>query len=174
MKSQLLNPEEYNPYYKSYIDLATNENIVESLKQNLDLVVAFYSNIPKDKLDYVYAVGKWTIKDILLHIIDTERIFTYRALRIARKDRTPLPGFEQDDYVISANVNSRTLESILEEYKSVRQASIALFSSFDSESLKQIGEASGSPISVRAIGYIITGHENHHNQVIKERYLNLE
>ena len=102
--------------------------------------------------------------------MDTERIFTYSALRISRKDKTPLVGFEQDEYVINVNTANRTLESLLKEYKAVRQASIVLFESFDKEQLELIGEASGFPISVRAIGYIITSHENHHNQVIKERY----
>ena len=174
MISNNLNPNEFNSYYTSYIDNATGINIIEGLKQNLDAVVTFYSNVPNDKHDYAYAEGKWTIKDVLLHIIDTERIFSYRALRIARQDKTSLAGYEQDDYAITAKANSRSLASILEEYKAVRQASIALYNSFDSAALKEIGEASGFPISVRAIGYILTGHENHHNQVVKERYLNAE
>ena len=171
MISTNLNSNEFHPYYKLYIDNATDLNIIESLKQNLDSVVSFYNGITEEKHDYSYAEGKWTIKDVLLHIIDTERIFTYRALRIARLDKTSLPGYEQDDFAITAKATKRSLESILDEYKAVRHASIALFKSFDAETLEQIGEASGSPISVRAIGYILTGHENHHNQVIKERYL---
>lgn len=166
-----LNPNEYNPYYKTYIAKSTQLNCVEGLKQNLDTVVAFYSNIPKEKHDFAYAEGKWTIKDILLHIIDTERIFAYRALRIARRDKTPMAGYEQDDYAANSFASSRTLESLIEEYISVRQATITLFSSFNSDTLLQIGEASNSPFSVRVLGYIITGHEIHHNQVIRERYL---
>ena len=104
-------------------------------------------------------------------MIDTERIFAYRALRIARQDKTPLAGFEQDDYVMNGKTKYRSLYSLIEEYKSVRQATISLYSSFDFNELEQIGEASGFPISVRALGYIISGHENHHNQVIKQRYL---
>lgn len=174
MISKNLSLKEYNRYYKAYIDCATDFNIVEGLKQNLVAVTDFYSSIPEQKHDFAYAKDKWSIKDILLHIIDTERIFVYRALRIARQDKTSLAGFEQDDYVISAKSSSRSLVNILEEYKAVRQATIALYQSFDSNALEQIGEASGSPISVRAIGYIITGHENHHNQVIFERYLKVE
>ncbi|REE25779.1 DinB family protein [Winogradskyella pacifica] len=163
---------EYNPYYKPYIDAVNKDlGIVEGLKQNLDDVVSFYSNIPKEKHSYAYAEGKWTIKDVLLHIIDTERIFAYRALRIARQDGTPLAGFEQDDYVVHANAEKRTMESLLEEYRTVRQATITLFSSYDTDTLLFIGEASGFPVSVRAIGYIIMGHENHHLKIIKERYL---
>lgn len=171
MISNNLDKNEYNPYYKSYIDNATDSNIVNGLEQNIYTVVSFYSKVPLTKHDYAYAEGKWTVKDILLHVIDTERIFCYRALRIARKDRTPLAGFEQDDYVITGNSKNRTLKSLLEEYKAVRYATIALYNSFDSKSLVRIGEASGFPISVRALGYIITGHENHHNQVLIERYL---
>lgn len=174
MISNNLNPEEYNTYYKSYIDNASSVEIVEGLKQNLDKVVEFYSSIPINKHDFAYAEGKWTIKDVLVHIIDTERIFSYRALRIARLDKTPLAGYEQNDYASSANACKRSLANILEEYKAVRLASIALYSSFDSFALKQIGEASGFPISVRALGYILTGHENHHNQIITEHYLNDE
>ena len=166
-----LDKNEYNPYYKSYIDNATNSNIVNGLEQNIEKVMSLYSNVPLTKHDYAYAEVKWTVKDILLHVIDTERIFCYRALRIARKDKTPLASFEQDDYVITGNTKTRTLKSLLEEYKAVRYATIALYNSFDSNTLEQIGEASGFPISVRAMGYIITGHENHHNQVLKERYL---
>ena len=172
MISNNLNPKEYSAYYKAYIDNSTDFNIVDGLKQNLDSVVAFYSSIPEQKHDFAYAEGKWTIKDVLIHIIDTERIFTYRALRIAREDYTPLVGFEQDDYVVSAKSSARSLVDILEEYKAVRQASIVLYQSFDSKMLVQIGQASGFPISVRAIGYILTGHENHHNKVIIDRYLN--
>ena len=171
MISNQLNPNEYNPYYKPYIDNASDIDIIEGLKQNLVSTLSFYSKIPFEKHDYAYAEGKWTIKDILQHIIDTERIFAYRALRIARRDRTPLAGFEQDDYVAHGNSDGRILELLLEEYKSVRHATITLFKSFQAEALKEIGEASGSVISVRAIGYIISGHENYHNQVIKERYL---
>jgi hypothetical protein len=171
MISDSLNTAEYNPYYKSYIDIASNSNIVLGLKDNLDSVVEFYSNIESEKHNYAYAAGKWTVKDILLHIIDTERIFAYRALRISRKDSTPMAGFDQDNYVASGVANERTMDSLISEYITVRKATIALFESFSESTLKLLGEASGSKISVRAIGYIITGHENHHNQIIRERYL---
>ncbi|WP_179334792.1 DinB family protein [Winogradskyella costae] len=163
---------EYNPYYRPYIE-ATNKDlsIIEGLEQNSGDLIFFYSNIPQEKHGYSYAEGKWTIKDVLLHTIDTERIFAYRALRIARKDSTPLVGFEQDGYVVSAFAEKRSMQSLLEEYKSVRRATITLFNTFNTETLLLIGEASGFPVSVRAIGYIIMGHENHHLKIIKERYL---
>jgi hypothetical protein len=171
MISSSLSQNEYHPYYKSYIDKATALDIVKGLERNLDTVMSFYKSIPVVKHDYAYAEGKWTVKDVLLHVIDTERIFAYRALRIARQDKTPMVGFEQDDYVVSANASTRRLEDILNEYKSVRQATIALYRSFNSGALNERGAASGSSISVRALGYMITGHENHHNKVIEERYL---
>jgi uncharacterized damage-inducible protein DinB len=169
--SSTINTNEYNPYYKTYIDNATDADILKGLEQNLENVVAFYLEIDDAKHDYAYASGKWTVKDILLHIIDTERIFAYRALRIARHDKTEMAGFEQDDYVEHGKTKKRSLKSLIEEYKAVRLATISLFKSFEKLSLEQIGQASGSAISVRAIGYIITGHENHHNQIIRERYL---
>jgi hypothetical protein len=171
MISNELNQNEYNSYYKTYIDYATGIDIVKGLEQNLENVVLFYMSIPFIKHDYAYAEGKWTVKYVLLHIIDTERVFAYRALRIARQDKTALSGFEQDDYVLNGNAKSRSLANLLEEYESVRQSTIVLYKSFVSNEIKEIGEASGFPISVRALGCICTGHENHHNHVITERYL---
>ena len=167
-----LSPEEFNPYYTPYIENATTaKSIAESLVLNKNSVSDFYSNIPESKLNYAYAEGKWTPKDMLLHLIDTERVFSYRAMRIARQDKTELAGFEQDDYVVAGRANERSISDLVEEYKTVRNATIGLFNSFSDTELKSIGSASGSPISVRAIGYIITGHENHHNRIIEERYL---
>jgi len=171
MTTSNLSPEEYNPYYGTYIAKAANLNLKEGLKSNYSITEAFLNAIPKDKLEYRYAEGKWTVKDIIQHIIDTERIFAYRALRVARNDKTALPGFEENDYALTGNANARTLESLLAEYKAVRQATIALFNSFSDDMVKHIGTASNSPISARAIGFIIIGHEIHHCNVIKERYL---
>lgn len=166
-----ISQEEFNPYYLPYIQLTANSNVILGLRENLETVVDFYKNIPVEKIEYAYAEGKWTPKDILLHIIDTERVFAYRAMRIARQDKTEMVGFEQDDYVDAGKANNRTIDSLITEYKAVRKATIVLFDSFSDEELKSMGKASGSPVSVRAIGYIITGHENHHNTIIKERYL---
>lgn len=172
MKSNPIEAKEYHSYYKAYLEKAnTDSNIVEGLKESLKSAVAFYSDIPEEKHNYAYAEGKWTVKDVLLHVIDTERIFTYRALRISRRDKSPMVGFEQDDYVANSYAGNRTLENLIEEYKAVRQATMTLFNSFDSTTLLQIGEASGAPFSVRVLGYITIGHENHHIQIIKERYL---
>jgi len=123
-------------------------------------------------LEYRYADGKWTIKEIIQHLMDAERIFTYRALRIARKDQTPLPGFEQDDYVLPSQANKRSMEDLLNEFKAIKMATVSLYDSFSEEMLMELGTASNNPISVRAIGFIIMGHEIHHCDVIKDRYLN--
>ena len=162
---------ECDPYYLGYIKLTVSDDIVGGLKHNLKQVVKFYNSISVSKLDFVYAAGKWTIKDILLHCIDAERIFAYRALRIARQDKTNLAGFEQDDYVIVGNASKRSLKNLLTEFTSVRNSSISLFNSFSDKQLRSVGSANGSSISTRALGYIITGHENHHIHIIKERYL---
>lgn len=169
--TQFLRDDEYNPYYGAYIKKASSSDIIEGLSINLGSISGFFNSISHDKENYAYAEGKWTIKDILLHLIDTERVFTYRALRIARGDKTPLPGFDQDNYVDNALANDRTLTSLIEEYKTLRQATLVLFKSFTPEMLISKGIASDSNISVRAIGYILSGHENHHKTIIEERYL---
>ena len=163
---------EFAPFYANYIAKAnSNTSIIDGLIQQSTIVSEFLKSIPSSKLNYRYSENKWTIKDIILHLIDAERIFSYRALRIARGDKTELQGFEEDDYVIEANAGERSLSSLLEEYKMVRNATICLFKSFNNEQMLRIGTASNSSISVRAIGIIIQGHEKHHLEIIKERYL---
>lgn len=166
-----LNPNEYNPYYQTYIDNSIHLELISGLQKNHEMVLMFLRSIPENKYEYRYAVGKWTIKEMLLHIIDTERIFSYRALCIARLDQTLLPGFDQDAYVEPSRANNRSFESLLNEYKSVRQATLTLFENFDDQMLLATGTASNSCISVRALGFIIIGHENHHCKVIKDLYL---
>jgi hypothetical protein len=164
--------EEFAPFYANYVALAESQiTIVSGLTTQLESTVSFFTLIPEDKLNFRYAEGKWTIKDILLHLIDAERIFAYRALRISRNDKTELPGFEENDYVVAANASNREMVSIVEEYVSVRKATLTLFESFSEEQLLRIGKASDCSVSVRAIGYIIQGHEKHHLNVISERYL---
>jgi hypothetical protein len=164
--------EEFAPFYANYVALANKESsIVEGLTIQLNITVSFFQSIPADKLGFKYAIGKWTIKDILLHLIDAERIFTYRALRIARNDATELSGFEDDDYVVEAKATSREMKSIIEEYVSVRKATLTLYESFTAEQLLRVGRASNCSVSGRAIGYIIQGHEIHHINIIRERYL---
>ncbi|WP_040281995.1 DinB family protein [Psychroserpens damuponensis] len=162
---------EYNPYYQQYIQKAGEVTILEGLRVNGDATIAFLESISEEKLEYRYADGKWTIKEVVQHIIDTERIFAYRALCIARADKTLFPGYDQDEYVVSCEANNRSMISLINEYKAVRLASIILFESFSSEMLQRIGIASNSNLSPRAVAFILIGHENHHCEIIKERYL---
>ncbi len=166
-----LNNKEYSEYYGYYISLNTSDNLILNLENQLEITYTFFKTLPVDKLDFQYEVGKWTPKDILQHIIDSERIFAYRALRFARFDTINLPGYEENDYAEVANANERTIEELIEEYRIVKLATIHLFKSFSEKMLLNIGQANNAPASVRAIGYIITGHEIHHINIIKVRYL---
>ena len=163
---------EFNPYAMMYIKLLPDDGLVlKHLKANFKKVKEFVLSLPNDKLNYRYAENKWTIREILVHIIDDERIYAYRALCIGRNDKTPLPGFEQEDYVPFSQAKKRSLNNILREYKTVRNATLSLFASFNKEDLLRIGTANGHPVSVRALAYHIASHELHHVNIIKERYL---
>ena len=166
-----LDSSEYNSYYQTYISAIGDVDLLVNLKDGLDSFAKFIDTIPDEKLSYAYREGKWSVAEVILHLIDTERIFQYRALRFARNDNTPVPGFDQDFYVPNSRANLRSKKSIISEYKSVRKASITLFESFDEESLKNLGTASGSNMSVRALGFVICGHLKHHKSIIEERYL---
>ncbi len=171
MNSNQLFENEYAGYFSTYINRVENKNLQEELEICLHDFIRFVQNIPLDKFDYRYAEGKWTIKEIIQHVIDTERIFAYRALRISRYDTTPLPGFDENDYVNNSFGNSRSIQDLLTEMAVVRQATLSLFKSFSNEQLLLIGTASNNQISVRAIGFIIIGHQKHHQIIFEERYL---
>ena len=128
-------------------------------------------SLPDEKLLFRYAAGKWTIKEVLVHMIDSERIFSYRALRIARNDTTPIPGFEQDDYTKYGNANDRSIDNIMEEYDAVRGATIAFFDGLSDDAFTRKGTASDYPVTVRAIAHQIVGHERHHVKILREKYL---
>ena len=166
-----LQTSEYVSYQMNYIKLVSEQNILKGLINQKEEMIHFFKSIPVFKQEYKYAEDKWTIKDLLLHLIDAERIFTYRALRIARNDSTALPGFEENDYVITANANEREFESLLKEYIIVREATISLFENFSDIDLLKLGTTSNASVSVRGIGYCILGHELHHKNIIIERYL---
>ena len=134
-------------------------------------LIRFIQDIPINKHDFSYAEGKWTIKDIIQHLIDCERIFSYRALCFARNDKTFLPGFEENDYAIEAKGRNRSLISLLTELSAIRQSTILLFKDFTNQELLRLGTASNNPMSVRAVGFIIIGHQNHHQKIFEERYL---
>ncbi|WP_338408568.1 DinB family protein [uncultured Flavobacterium sp.] len=171
MKPNELLKMEYSSFNTTYIDALEDISLIEGLEKGLNQMISFISIIPLEKMEYRYAENKWTIKDILLHLIDSERIFAYRALRIGRGDKTPLPGFEENDYVPNAMANNRTLESLIVEFQFVRKSTLSLFKNFSGEQLLYLGTSSDSAISVRALGFIISGHQNHHLRIIKERYL---
>jgi uncharacterized damage-inducible protein DinB len=159
------------PYYHRYINLVKGTDAIAQLKTSLTENFSFLSKIPEDKSLFSYENGKWTIKQVIGHITDSERIFAYRALRIARNDQTNLPGFEQDDYVAAANFNEIKWMDLLHHYRSMRESNIALFSSFDEVALSREGMANNAPTNVKALIFITAGHEIHHMNVLKERYL---
>ena len=171
MNSNQLPVNEYSQFNATYINALDNVELLEELEISLHDFIRFVREIPMDKFDYRYAEGKWTIKDIIQHIIDAERIFAYRALRISRNDPTPLPGFEENDYVENTDANSRSIQELLTELSAVRHSNLLLFKSFSNEQLTRMGTASNHPISVRALGFLIIGHQKHHQKVFQERYL---
>lgn len=167
-----LQPNEIPEYYISYVNEVQSLDIVDALEENLIGFLNFIkTEVPSDKFEYRYLPEKWTIKEIIQHIIDAERIFAYRALRFARFDAAPLHSFEEDDYVKVSESNVRSVDDLLEEFLLVRKSTIKLFESLNEEMLMNKGVASGKEISVRAIGFVISGHCIHHQNVIKERYL---
>jgi uncharacterized damage-inducible protein DinB len=146
-------------------------HLLKKLEVSVHNLIRFVQDIPIDKHDYRYAEGKWTIKDILQHLIDAERVFAYRALRFSRNDATELPGYDQDLYVDNAYANKRHMKDLLTELSTVRHSTMQLFGSFSEEQLLKRGMASGYNVSVRALGFMIIGHQNHHMKVFRERYL---
>ncbi len=162
---------EYNRFYKTYIDRAdTSKSVVVNLQESFNEALAFFKDVPNEKQLYSYAEGKWTIKELLEHLIDAERIFNSRALRFARKDKTDLPSFEENSYVVNANSNARDYNELVEEFSSVRKSTLFMFANFSEEVLLHVGTVDGNEITVRAIGYVNSGHLLHHISIIKERY----
>lgn len=158
-------------FFSTYINKVEEEDLSTAFANQQELMTGFFDAIPADKHDFSYAPGKWTLKEMLQHIIDTERIFAYRALCIARQEKQNLPGFDENDYVVNSQANNRSWQSMLAELKLVRQSTEILFDSFSPETLQQSGLANNNPVTVHAIGFITLGHLYHHIEVIKERYL---
>ena len=161
----------YGDYYRNYISLVEENDLFSALENAVDRSLTFWSDLTEEQGNYRYAEGKWSIKELLQHIIDTERIFSYRALAFARGEQTPLPGYDENQYADNCMSHSRSLQEMIDEFVLVRKSTIALFKSFDESVLDNLGNASGSNLSVRAAGFIIVGHEIHHMNVVKERYL---
>ncbi len=167
-----LKETEFDSYYRRYIDkLSKNIDLRNGFVIGQKNVIQFFEAIPKEKLDYRYALEKWSIKEILQHLIDTERIFMYRCFRIARNDKTSLAGFDQNIYIVPSNADSKSIESLIEEFVSVRQSSISLLNSLSDENLKSIGFSNEAAMSARAAAFTIIGHDIWHMDVIKEKYL---
>ncbi len=163
-------PNTISEYHQYYIHLIKTDDILHELKRQGDEFTSYLSKLSEPQSNYSYAKGKWTIKEIAGHVADSERVFAYRALRFARNDKTALPGFEQDDYVASANFNKRTMIDLIEELKLIRASNIALIKTFSEEELNRCGTASGNLYTVKSLVYMIAGHQKHHLNVLQEKY----
>ena len=164
-------PTEHAPYFSKYVTLVAEGDIIETLEQQIESSLSLLRTIPPDKANFRYAPDKWSVKQLLGHMIDAERIISYRALCFARNDQTPLPGYEQNDYVRNADFDSRNLAEMAEEFATVRRATIQLFRPLNETEWLRRGTANENEISVRALAYIIAGHELHHMGVLRSRYL---
>lgn len=161
----------YQPYTISYISKVPEDDVMDAFRNQHELVKDFFGSIPEDKYEYAYAPGKWTLKEMLQHIIDAERIFAYRALCIARMEKQSLPGFEENDYAANSAANSRNWADLVEELQVVRKSSEILFASFNDHALHNKGISNNAVVTPNSIGFIAVGHLYHHVSVITERYL---
>jgi hypothetical protein len=165
-------PSEYAGWFERYIRLVEDvDDVGETMARQLDETMAWYRGLSEAQAESRYAPDKWTIKEVLGHMADTERVMQYRALGVGRGDAASFPSFEQDDYAATSGHGARTWRSLLDEFKAVRQSSIHLFRHFDEASLDRLGSVNRNPTTARALGYVILGHERHHLAILKEKYL---
>jgi uncharacterized damage-inducible protein DinB len=157
-------------FHQGYVQLVKDRDLFENFEQSAAITQQLLSKLPDDKADFAYAPGKWTVKEVLCHMLDTERILAYRAMRFARNDNTPLPGFEENDYAPEANAHNRIVADIAAEMGRLRLTTIDLFRSFTPAMLQRTGLANNTKLSVVNLGFIISGHETHHRKVLAERY----
>ncbi|HEV2176271.1 MAG TPA: DinB family protein [Terriglobia bacterium] len=162
---------EYDPYYGQYIALVQGNDIVGALERQVRETVALLAALTEEQANHRYAPDKWSVKEVVGHVTDAERIMSYRALRIARSDQTPIEGFEQDDYVRAAQFGNQPLVSLLEDFAIVRRATLRLFNSLSAEAWTRRGVANQKQVSVRALAWLIAGHELHHRRILQEKYL---
>ncbi len=164
---------EYAPSYEDYIKLASasGQPIMRKLKNQLNSIDDFLADIPEEKYNYAYADGKWTVKQVLSHLIDNERIMTYRAMRISRNDTTDLPGYDQDEMVANTHIEKYTYSDLVDELVMLRQANLFFFKSLSEEDMRKKGMASGKVVSAGALLFIIYGHIEHHFNILREKYL---
>ncbi len=163
--------EEYPEYYSQYVERPEECEVVASLVESGESTAAFFTELGEERSQMRYAPDKWSLKELLGHVMDTERIFAYRALALSRGDKTPLPGFEQDPYIENAGFDERDLSELLVEYRAVRAATVSLFASFTAEQAERTGTISGFPFVACTIPWLLLGHELHHMDVVRERYL---
>ncbi|MEO5859416.1 MAG: DinB family protein [Pyrinomonadaceae bacterium] len=163
--------EEYNPYYGGYISQVTEPDLLGMLASQPAEVATTFGKLDDSQGTFAYAEGKWTLKELVSHVIDGERHFGYRIHRISRGDQTPIEGFEQDDYIATSHANQRSFADMVSEFTELRQANLRPIHTLSESDWKRTGIASGSPISVRALGYIMAGHVRHHLSIVRERYL---
>lgn len=164
-------PGEFSPYYSRYIELVPDGDVVRTLREQIGDTIAAIQAIPEDRGSHRYAAGKWSIRQVLGHMADTERIMAYRALRTARGDATPLPGFDENAYVANARFDDRAMHELAEDLVLARQSTVALLAPLADDELARGGSANGAPIMARALAWIIAGHERHHLAILRERYL---
>jgi hypothetical protein len=162
---------EYNEYYGKYISLVVDSDLIGTLETQIRETRDLFAGFPEERGAYAYAEGKWTLKEVISHLLDGERIFGYRLLRIARGDSTPLEGFEQDGYIENSHANERSFSDLLCEFAELRAANLRLMQSMDEADWQRMGTASGFPVSARALAFIMAGHVGHHLNIVKERYL---
>lgn len=170
MKIKELKKGNYPEYYQQYTDLLPELELIELLESQKEAMLSLFNSTEEIDIHFSYAEGKWTIAEVLQHMLDTERIFQYRALCLARKDQASLPGFDQDKYVATSNANERSLSGFMDEYNAVRDSTIFLFKSFSSEMMKSVGLSNGQDLSTAAAGFIIAGHEKHHLKLFRLNY----
>jgi hypothetical protein len=164
-------PGEYSAYFDRYLGLLPDGDALGILRTQVEATSALLLALPPQRGEHRYAPGKWSVKEVIGHVIDTERVFSYRALRFSRNDATPLHGFEQDEYVAHGRFDARTVQDLVGELRAVRAASITLFEGMSVEMLSRRGVASGAELTVRAVPWIVAGHERHHIAILRERYL---
>ncbi len=162
---------EYQPYYETYISKVKEDDVLSFMEEQLIRFINLFESVLKEKENYSYAAGKWSIKEVLGHITDSERVFAYRALCIARGEKKSLPGFDQNGYAEEANFNERKLQDMLNEFRLQRESNIILFKSFSEDMLNRLGTANEKQVTVRALLFIIAGHAEHHFDILKTRYL---
>jgi hypothetical protein len=162
---------EFAEYYNTYVSKSEGNGVMPILEAQSEELRSVISPLPEEKGTFAYDDGKWTIKEVLSHLIDGERIFAYRILRISRGDETPIEGFEQDGYIENSNANNRSFAELLEEFELQRKSNLLLLKNIDDPGSRRMGTASGNPVSVRALAYISAGHVRHHLGILNERYL---